>query len=85
MRKDVISMDMVGKQFYTYRIERETLSEQIFFICNLSLNTKKYKEKDMSQNENVTDNEKKEISGIWVLVLFAVLFAGIILLGWLCK
>jgi len=38
----------------------------------------------MSQNENITDNEKKETSGIWVLLLFAVLFVGAIILGWLC-
>jgi hypothetical protein len=39
----------------------------------------------MSQNENVTNNEKKETSGTWVLLLFAVLLVGAIILGWLCR
>jgi hypothetical protein len=39
----------------------------------------------MSQNEEETSNEKKETSGIWALLLFAVLFAGAITLGWLCR
>jgi len=38
----------------------------------------------MSQNEIKTSNEKKETSGIWVLMLYAVLFTGAVMLGWLC-
>jgi hypothetical protein len=30
----------------------------------------------MSQNEEKTSNEKKETSGIWALLFFAVIFAG---------
>ena len=43
------------------------------------------KEIVMNQNEKITSNEKKKTSGIWVLLLFAVLFVGAILLGWLCR
>jgi hypothetical protein len=39
----------------------------------------------MSQNDKITNNEKKETSGIWALLLFAVLFIGAIILGWLCR
>lgn len=39
----------------------------------------------MSQNEEKTSNEKKETSGIWALLFFAVIFAGAIILGWLCR
>ena len=39
----------------------------------------------MSQDEKVTKNEEKKISGIWALLLFVVLFIGAIILGWLCR
>ena len=39
----------------------------------------------MNQNEKKTSDEKKETSGIWALLLFAVLLVGAIILGWLCR
>jgi len=39
----------------------------------------------MNQIEKITSNEKKETRGIWVLLLFAILFVGAIILGWLCR
>lgn len=41
------------------------------------------KENKMSKQENQDQHEKKMIDGGWVLLLFGVLFIGIILLGWL--
>jgi hypothetical protein len=38
----------------------------------------------MNQNPNKAGEGKKEISGNWALLLFAVLFLGAIILGWLC-
>lgn len=37
----------------------------------------------MSKQETQDQHEKKMIDGGWVLLLFGVLFFGIILLGWL--
>jgi hypothetical protein len=65
--------------------ERVAVSENIFFISNLSLIAQKIEEINMSQNDKITNNEKKESSGIWALLLFAVLFIGAIILGWLCR
>ena len=42
----------------------------------------KYKENIMNQNPNQTGTEEKEINGSWVLLLFAVLLVGAIILGW---
>lgn len=37
----------------------------------------------MSKQETQDQHEKKMIDGGWVLLLFGVLFFGIIILGWL--
>ncbi len=36
----------------------------------------------MNQNPNQTGTDENEISGSWVLLLFAVLLVGAIFLGW---
>jgi len=38
----------------------------------------------MNEGEIKTSNEKKEISGSWVLLLFAGLLIGAVMLGWIC-
>jgi hypothetical protein len=76
---------LLNNNFNTCRNESVAVYENIFFICNLSLIAQNIKEIDMSQNEKVTINKKKETGGIWALLLFAVLFVGAIILGWLCR
>lgn len=41
------------------------------------------KENKMSKQETQDQQEKKMIDGGWVLLLFGILFFGMIILGWL--